>query len=244
MENFVGIDFSINSPAFCCFKEGKYYWGSLTRSDRSSDSHLKSKKKPFYVLSESESFKLIFMDKKELPEDYTGRERIKIVYFKEIVNSLWNEILKIMGDSKFSVAMEGLSFSSNGNSLIDISMATSLLRDKIINEVGVENFYVYSPTSIKKFALIGNAKKDQLYDSLISYKEEGTNLEVFTNILDQNKIEWITPKKAVNKPIDDIVDSTWIVLYLKSNLKGNSEVILKKSSGKSNGKSKSIKEFV
>jgi hypothetical protein len=99
-------------------------------------------------------------------------------------------------------------------------MATALIRKKIISRVGVENFYVYSPTSIKKFALKGNAKKDQLYESLCDFKEqEETNLKKFSSILESNKIEWITPAKAVNKPIDDLVDATWITLYLKSQLK-------------------------
>jgi len=217
--NLVGIDFSINSPAFCCYKDGKYVWGSLTRSDRSPESLRKNSKKPFSVLDTEEDFMMIFMDKKELPEDYTGRERIKIVYFMEIVDSLWNSIEDIMGDSEFHVAMEGLSFSSNGNALIDISMATALLRKKIIDRVGADNFHVFSPTSIKKFALKGNAKKDELYHSLCSYKEDETNLANFANILEVNQTEWITPAKVVNKPIDDIVDATWITLYLKKELK-------------------------
>jgi len=219
-ENLVGIDFSINSPAFCCFKDGKYIWGSLTRSDRDEESHFKNTKKPFHILNLDPDFHLYFLNKKEMPEDYSERERLKITYFSEIVDVLWGGILKIMGDRDFSVAMEGLSFSSNGNALIDISMATALIRKKIISRVGVENFYVYSPTSIKKFALKGNAKKDQLYESLCDFKEqEETNLKKFSSILESNKIEWITPAKAVNKPIDDLVDATWITLYLKSQLK-------------------------
>jgi hypothetical protein len=218
-QNTVGIDFSINSPAFCCFKDGKYIWGSLTRSDRSAESHLKNSKKPFSVLDSEDDFNIYFLDKKELPEDYTGRERIKIVYFLDIVESFWSSILEVMRDCEFSVAMEGLSFSSNGNSLIDISMATALLREKIINRVGVENFYVFSPTAIKKYALKGNAKKDELYETLCNLKDTETNLEKFTSILEVNKSEWITPAKAINKPIDDIVDATWINLYLKNQLK-------------------------
>jgi hypothetical protein len=216
-KNIVGIDFSLNSPAFCCLKDGKYIWGSLTRSDRTVESHLKNAKKPFSILSTESDFHLYFLDRKELPEDYTGRERIKIVYFNEIAETLWSSILEVMGDSDFTVAMEGLSFSSNGNALIDISMATSLLRKKIIDRVGVDNFYVFSPTSIKKFALKGNAKKDELYEALCKVSD-GTNLKNFTNILEFNKSEWITPKKVVNKPIDDIVDATWITLYLKAEL--------------------------
>ena len=217
--NIVGIDFSINSPAFCCYKDGKYTWGSLTRSDRSPESLRKNAKKPYSILDTEKDFKLIFLDKKELPDDYTGRERIKIVYFLEIVDSLWASIEEVMGDSDFHVAMEGLSFSSNGNALIDISMATALLRKKIIERVGADQFHVFSPTSIKKFALKGNAKKHELYNSLCIYKEDETNLAIFANILETNKAEWITPAKVVNKPIDDIVDATWITLYLKKELK-------------------------
>jgi hypothetical protein len=217
--NLIGIDFSLNSPAFCCYKDGKYIWGSLTRSDRSPESHLKSQKKPFAILDTESDFNLYFVEKKDLPDDYTGRERIKIVYFMEIVDQLWSSISDIMGESEFYVAMEGLSFSSNGNALIDISMATALLRKKIIDRVGADKFHVFSPTSIKKFALKGNAKKDELYEALINFKESETNLENFSNILEANKTEWITPAKAVNKPIDDIVDATWITLYLKKELK-------------------------
>ena len=39
-------------------------------------------------------------------------------------------------------------------------------------------------------------------------------------MLADNKEEWITKAKQVNKPIDDIVDATWINLYLKKELKG------------------------
>ncbi len=49
--------------------------------------------------------------------------------------------------------------------------------------------------------------------------ENETNLVNFTNILETNKTECITPAKVVNKPIDDIVDATWITLYLKKELK-------------------------
>jgi hypothetical protein len=222
--NLVGIDFSINSPAFCCLKDGVYTWGSVTRSERSKESLIKNTKKPYYWLDCDPNFTLDFIEKQDLPEDYSGRERMKIGYFLSIVDGLWDSIKGIMGNSDFSVAMEGLSFSSNGNALIDISMATSLLRERIIREVGVDSFYVFSPTSIKKFALKGNAKKDELYEALCNFKEDETNLEVFTRMLATNKEEWVTKAKQVNKPIDDIVDATWINLYLKKELEGIYEI--------------------
>ena len=217
--NLVGIDFSINSPSFCCLKDNNYVWGSLTRSDRTEDSLKKNSKKPSFVLGDMENLRFIFLNKKELPSEYSERERIKIEYFLEIVDNLWEAIVNEMGDEPFRVAMEGLSFSSNGNSLVDIAMATALLRERIINKIGVENFHVFSPTSIKKFAVKGNAKKDELYYSLVDLKEEGTNMNELTQVLAENREEWITPKKVVNKPVDDIVDATWILLFLKNNLK-------------------------
>ncbi len=62
--------------------------------------------------------------------------------------------------------------------------------------------------------------------------EDETNLNVFCKILEENKTEWITEAKAINKPIDDVVDSTWINLYLKEELRGNNEKIKGKSKSK------------
>ena len=132
MKTLVGIDFSLNSPAFCILRENQFTWGSLTRSDRTAESLKKNAKKPYYVLSEdkTEDYVLMFMSKDKMPEDYSERERIKIDYFQELVDEFWSEIENICAGDDIIVAMEGLSFASNGNALIDISMATALLRDR------------------------------------------------------------------------------------------------------------------
>lgn len=228
----VGIDFSLNSPSFCCFKNNKYVWGSISRSDRTFESLLKNKKKPYFILDSDDNFVIKILGKQEFSDEYSAKEREKIGYFLEIVELLWSSVLDIMGDGPFYVAMEGLSFSSNGNSLVDISMATALLRERIIGKIGSENFYVFSPTTIKKFAGKGTFKKDELYHALYNLREDETNLNVFCKILEENKTEWITGAKAINKPIDDVVDSTWINLYLKEELRGNNEVIKGKSKSK------------
>lgn len=223
---FVGVDFSISSPAFCVYKDGKYTWGSVTRSDRSRESLVKNSKKPYAILDGHESFILDYILKEDLPSEYSERERAKIDYFLDIVLTIWNRIQNIIddyGDDEVKIAIEGLSFSSNGNALIDISMATALLRERICNRIGSQNFYVFSPTSIKKFALKGNSKKDELYDQLSNRENDGTNLDEFCKILRDNKSEWITGSKVVNKPIDDLVDATWILLYLRGTLEGKNE---------------------
>jgi hypothetical protein len=142
----VGVDFSLNSPAFCIHDGEKYHWGSVTRSERSWDSLLKNAKKPYAVLDGRDDFYLGFIERSQLPEEYSERERAKIGYFLHIVLHLWERIRETIGEvqgREVKIAMEGLSFSSNGNALIDISMATALLRERICDFVGPDNFYVF-----------------------------------------------------------------------------------------------------
>lgn len=172
-------------------------------------------------MSQYEDFLFFFLDKQKMPEDYSEKERIKIDYFQEIVDLFWDQILKVCGEGEVYIAMEGLSFASNGNALIDISMATALLRKKIVDYTGSQRFHVFSPTSIKKFAIKGNAKKNELYEALLTKNISGTNLEKFTKVLEENKNEWITGGGTVNKPLDDMIDATFICLYLNELLHKN-----------------------
>jgi len=216
---YIGIDFSLTSPAFCVLKGGKYSWGSLTRTDRTAESLRKSKDKPYAILDGDPSIDLFFLAKKEMPEEYSAKERVKIDYFQEVVDSLWSHIEPFLGGD-VKIAIEGLSFSSNGNALIDISMATALIRKKIVDTIGSQNFYVFPPTAIKKFAGKGNFKKDEMYHALVQKAPttEG-NFSDFTDVISKHSSSWITKSKQVNKPVDDLVDASWICLFLQEILK-------------------------
>jgi hypothetical protein len=216
---YIGIDFSLTSPAFCVYKDGKYSWGSLTRTDRTAESLRKSKDKPYAILDGDPSIDLFFLAKKEMPEEYSPKERVKIDYFQEVVDSLWSHIEPFLGGD-VKIAIEGLSFSSNGNALIDISMATALIRKKIVDTIGSQNFYVFPPTAIKKFAGKGNFKKDEMYHALVQKAPttEG-NFSDFTDVISKHSSSWITKSKQVNKPVDDLVDASWICLFLQEILK-------------------------
>lgn len=216
---YIGIDFSLTSPAFCVSKDGKYSWGSLTRTDRTSESLKKSKDKPYAVLDGDPDIDLFFLTKKEMPEEYSARERVKIDYFQDIVDVFWYHIQPFLGGD-VKIAMEGLSFASNGNALIDISMATALIRKKIVDSIGSQNFYVFPPTAIKKFAGKGNFKKDDMYHSLVQKAPEvGGNFTDFTDVISKYSSSWITKSKQVNKPVDDLVDASWICLFLQETIK-------------------------
>jgi hypothetical protein len=216
---YIGIDFSLTSPAFCVLKDGEYSWGSLTRTGRTSESLRKSKDKPYAILEGDPSIDLFFLTKKEMPVEYSAKERVKIDYFQEVVDSLWSHIEPFLGED-VKIAIEGLSFSSNGNALIDISMATALIRKKIVDTIGSQNFYVFPPTAIKKFAGKGNFKKDEMYHALVQKAPSaGGNFSDFTDVISKYSSSWITNAKQVNKPIDDLVDASWICLFLQEILK-------------------------
>ena len=217
---YIGIDFSLTSPAFCVLKDGEYSWGSLTRTDRTSESLRKSKDKPYAILDGDPSIDLFFLTKKEMPEEYSARERVKIDYFQDIVDVFWYHIEPFLDDEEIYIAMEGLSFASNGNALIDISMATALVRKKIVDRIGSSRFYVFPPTAIKKFAGKGNLKKDEMYHALVKKSPEvGGNFSHFTDIISAHSSSWITKSNQVNKPIDDLVDASWICLFLAEVIK-------------------------
>jgi hypothetical protein len=214
---YIGVDFSLNSPGFCVLTKESCVWISLHRTSNIIDKMLKKEVSPFKVLNDSSFVDINIISKKEFKDEYHIKEREKIinaVYFSEIAIKLLEPYL----DENSIVAMEGLSFGSSGNSLIDISMTTALVRSEIIKRINPDNFFVFSPTTIKKFALKGNSKKDELYNSLLENRKEDIRLKPFLEILEKYKSTWVKGPNKVETPCSDIIDATWIALFIEENL--------------------------
>lgn len=216
----IGIDFSLLSPGICIIQNNKHTCISVYTVDAEEHHKLLSKEDgPFKILDESKTISINLRDKKDKQGiTYSHTERNKLIASVEEVNALITEIKKhtdsFTGD--IYVAMEGISFGSKGNTLIDICMATGILRDAIVSDLlkgQHDRFYVFSPGTIKKYALKGNAQKNELYDAIVS-KPELEHIE-FVKLLTMYKESWITPGGVVKKPLDDLVDATWIALLLK-----------------------------
>ena len=172
---------------------------------------------PFKLLRTSDKISINIIEKKEFDGQYYQKERQKIlnaIYFSDLVLELLDPYLE--HDS--FVGMEGLSFGSSGNSLIDISMTTALVRSGVVRKINPDNFFVISPTTIKKFAVKGNAKKDELYMSLIEKKIDDSRFKPLIDILDKNKVSWIKKGGKVENPCSDIIDATWITLFIQDNM--------------------------
>jgi hypothetical protein len=213
----IGIDFSLNSPGFCILSSDGCRWISLHRTKNIIDKMLKKDGSPFKILNDNSNVDINIIDKKEFRGEYHIVERDKIinaVYFAEKAMELLEPYL----DLNTIVGMEGLSFGSSGNSLIDISMTTALVRSAIIKKIDPTNFFVISPTTIKKFALKGNSKKDELYNELINNRANDDRLKPFVDVLREYKDSWIKGANKVESPCSDLVDATWISLFVEENL--------------------------
>jgi hypothetical protein len=178
---------------------------------------LKKDGSPFKILNDNNHIDINIISKKEFKGEYHVNEREKIlnaIYFSDLAMELLDPYL----DNKTIVGMEGLSFGSTGNSLIDISTTTALVRSAIVKKIDPNNFFVLSPTTVKKFALKGNSKKDELYNILIEKKSEDSRLAPLITVLNEYKDKWIKGPNKVETPCSDIVDATWIALFVEENL--------------------------
>lgn len=214
MANILGIDFSLNSPAWCLLTPEGSKWGSFHRTTKKIDRMMANESSPFKIFNEDHHFSVKVIEKSKLEGEYFVIEKKKIENFIEISEEFVG-MMEPHIDSDTKIFMEGISFGSSGNSLIDISMATALVRKRLVEIVGFQNLNIYSPTSIKKFALKGNSKKDELYTQLLDKYKDNKNLEPLIKILEQNKEIWIKKNKEVETPCSDLIDATWISLFGK-----------------------------
>jgi len=216
-KKIVGIDFSLNSPGFSILTDDSCKWISLHRTTNIIDKMLKKDGSPFKILNDNDSVSINIIPKKEFTGEYHDKERQKIlnaIYFSEVALDLLEPYL----DENTIVGMEGLSFGSSGNSLIDISMTTALVRAGVVKKINPNNFYVISPTTLKKFAVKGNAKKDELYNKLIEDRISEDRLKPLLNVLKEYKDSWVKGSGKVENPCSDIIDATWICLFIEENL--------------------------
>lgn len=216
-KKIVGIDFSLNSPGFSILTENDCKWISLHRTTNIIDKMLKKDGSPFKVLGDNGTVSINIIAKKEFIGEYHDKERQKIlnaVYFSEVALDLLDPYL----DENSIVGMEGLSFGSSGNSLIDISMTTALIRAGVVKRINPDNFYVLSPTTLKKFAVKGNAKKDELYNALLEKKADDERIKPLLKLLSEYKDTWVKGSGKVENPCSDIIDATWICFFIEENL--------------------------
>jgi hypothetical protein len=218
MKTIIGIDLSLNSTGICILRDNTINLVSVFKTENNIEK-IFTRNDHFTLLNGCKELKMILKNKEsDKSKEYHIREREKITNFISLANEIKEAIIgSINEDDDVYIAMEGISFGSPGNSLIDISMLTGILRSEIIkilkNDSG--RFSVFSPTAIKKFAGKGNYKKIEMYDSLCAQTEVNSD---FITLIKEKRDMMVTKSGTVKKPTEDIIDSIWVARFLKSEL--------------------------
>lgn len=198
---YIGIDFSMNSTALTVVQDNSTYFYNFTK-DLPKNKTEELKKYNIGVIKLEHQTSLEFSENENIKLEYAIR--------------LSDEILKVVESFESSfVAIENFAYSMVGRSTLDISGFQYILRYKLRNSEKVKNIFYFQPSEIKKFALKGNSNKNQLILQYLknSYVNDLTNLLTSENNLFKKK-----DKEEFSKPIDDLVDSFFIVNYLKSKI--------------------------
>lgn len=205
----VSVDFSILYPGICVchdFKEFKWLAGINTTL----------RKKDLLRFEEIESvypsIKFFYTESKRKKEsEYYLTERIKLKNYQELISAI---SLRLKGEIKDPgstiIAIEGMSYGSSGNSLIDLAQATGMLKRMLVDEIldgDSDRIFIFSPSELKNaIGCKGNAGKLDVFQK---FKEDPVIDS--TRASDLHKLvlteDWVIEKERVISPIIDMIDS-------------------------------------
>lgn len=172
----VGIDFSITSPGLCISTDFEEFCFASIINAKVSDKRIREVQQSLDEhLNEHDDIFIKYPEDVPVRTDelYHVEQRKKLLNYVHISNEIVNEIKShMMPGEDLLVAMEGISYGSKGSSLIDISMATGILRADILLNVlrgRANNFFVFTPSELKNaMGCKGNAPKDAVFDQFMN----------------------------------------------------------------------------
>lgn len=221
--NIITIDPSLSCTAVCV--NGKFY---VYASNPTAKTKTDKLQKWFQAMEQYVDYKFYDVTDKKLP--YSRRELAKLNLYNEVTDQIINDIaLNIDHESEDNiVCIEGYSYSSTSNTLIDLVTFSTLLRSKIMLDIEYKGI-VLSPPSLKLKACMltypderfnekgkklpfsnndgvsgGRFKKHDMMKALL----ENDNLcsDWYVNVLREFEEE-LMDKKDIPKPIEDINDA-------------------------------------
>lgn len=211
---YIGIDFSLKSPAVCIFKNNTYTW--LSVCDR-----VTKPKRDIIIQDEVRQLNDIIMSyNNDMVEGncYTSKHNALFSNSLNISNKLLDLIFNEFKDIdltkvEFNIGFEGYSFNSfsSSNNIIDIVTATTIFKDKLLDRLDGYKYSIeiIAPISIKKYAGYSKFTKVDMFD-------------IFTNRENLVKSRWSDAiKKDYEKKILKNKDSVFKWNYSDNNLKGS-----------------------
>jgi len=219
--NIIGIDFSILYPGICISTDfNSFKWIGFTNTKiTKKDSRFIEDVNSLYS-----NLKLIELGERPAKnKQYHINERLKLSNFIKLTDNIINEIQKLTKDTDNIIAIEGISFGSSGNSLVDISQATGILKSKLTKLTNsVDKIFVFSPSELKNaIGCKGNASKIDVYNK---FKEDpiienAKNSDLYKLIHSSEDV--IFNGKNIKSPYMDMIDSYLPIVKVYNIFKNN-----------------------
>jgi Holliday junction resolvasome RuvABC endonuclease subunit len=165
-----------------------------------------------------------FVKKFEKNQEYSFSAIKNISLAQNLTVQILTEILEVTKGERTAVAIEGYSFGSTGNNLIDLVEFQTVFRLGVAEKI-TKDLYVFAPSTVKKlFTSSGNANKIKMVDVFINLDD--IRLEKLQEVTLEYSINKKTKeyKASIPKPFDDIVDSFAVLKTLESYLNGTLDV--------------------
>lgn len=217
---YVGIDFSINSPAVCEYSDGEYNFTSFTNMD---PVRLRKKKIAdsliiYKTLLDDSPIDLNWYQRHASEKNYQLDQMFKIVDSNDMALMITNSIKPF--SNELFIGLEGYSYASKGNSFIELISFNSVLRNYLLNnylltECTRLNISIFSPSEVKKLAGKGNANKNDMYGYFLKSKDEELLNSRFFKWVVENSSILLNKDGSIKKPIDDLVDAYYICKKLR-----------------------------
>lgn len=219
--NIIGIDFSILYPGICISKDfNEFKWIGITNNRI-------TKKDSSFIEDNSLTYKNLNIiqlgERQKKSTQYHINERQKLQNYEKLTDVIVDEIKKETTSTDNIIAIEGISFGSSGNSLVDISQATGILKSKLLNLTdSVQKVFVFSPSELKNaIGCKGNASKIDVFlkfieDPIISNVK---NSDLYKLI--QKEKDIIFNGKNIKSPYMDMIDSYLPIVKIYNIYKNN-----------------------
>ncbi len=219
--NIIGIDFSILYPGICISEDfNKFKWIGIANGKISK----KDIKRMEDISLEYPNLHLHHLGERPAKESqYHINERNKLENYIKLTDFIIQQIKKQTTRTDNIIAIEGISFGSSGNSLVDISQATGIIKEKLLTLTdSIQKIFVFSPSELKNaIGCKGNASKIDVYnkfkDDPIIEKAKKSDLYKLLN-LDEGVI---FNGKNIKSPYMDMVDSYLPIVKIHNILKNN-----------------------
>jgi Holliday junction resolvasome RuvABC endonuclease subunit len=205
----VSIDFSILYPGVCICRDFKEFkWIAIANTDIRK----KDEDRFDWINKNYPNIKILrTTTRRKKDSQYHITERIKLINYLELIDLLIGSIKEeIKDDQELIFCLEGISFGSSGNSLVDISQSTGILKHQIITQLLQNNhdrFFIFSPSELKNaIKCKGNANKHEILEKFKSDPiiEFVKNSDLFKLL---HKEDWVIEKNKILSPIIDMTDS-------------------------------------